>query len=184
MAIPAKRLLLAGLAASLLLSLASRAGDVAGSRDHPMVSRYADSEIIAYEEQAFDEYDLIVDKVTHYGGRAKNREATQSLEGKLTLISYKVPAQRTTLEVLRNTRRPSRKPASRYCSHARTRNAGAATSTTRSFRTRPTSVMLTRTSVISSPGSAARKATSMLRYTRHGARLMAAGPTTSTPGSR
>jgi OOP family OmpA-OmpF porin len=102
MAIPAKRLLLAGLAASVLLSLASRAGDVAGSRDHPMVSRYADSEIIAYEEQAFDEYDLIVDKVTHYGGRAKNREATQSLEGKLTLISYKVPAQRTTLEVLRN----------------------------------------------------------------------------------
>ena len=102
MIIALKRLPVAGLAASLFLSLASQAGDVAGSRDHPMVSRYAGSEIIAYEEQAFDEYDLIVDKITQYGGKAKNREATQPLEGKLTLISYKVPAQRTTLEVLRN----------------------------------------------------------------------------------
>jgi outer membrane protein OmpA-like peptidoglycan-associated protein len=102
MIIALKRLLVAGLATGLFLSLASQAGDVAGSRDHPMVSRYAGSEIIAYEEQAFDEYDLIVDKITQYGGRGKNREATQPLEGKLTLISYKVAAQRTTLEVLRN----------------------------------------------------------------------------------
>lgn len=78
------------------------AADRKGSRDHPMISRYAGSEILEYEQRAFDEYGLLVRAAKHYGGKAKNLDATQPLEGKVTRISYIHPPERTTLEVFRN----------------------------------------------------------------------------------
>jgi len=76
--------------------------DVVGSSDHPVVSRYADSEIVAYSKAEFDEYDWIVKKILNTGGMEKNLESTTRLEGKLTRITYGAPPGRSTLEVFRN----------------------------------------------------------------------------------
>jgi len=88
--------------ASLSAWLPTAAADIAGSRDHPMVSRYAGAEIIAYGETAFDSYPLLVRKALQYGGIDKNRESTQAVEGKITRIGYRAPTGRSTLEVYRN----------------------------------------------------------------------------------
>jgi outer membrane protein OmpA-like peptidoglycan-associated protein len=78
------------------------AADVAGSRDHPLISRYTGSEIITYNTEAFDSYQLLTGKVTQSGGKAKNPQVIQGLEGKLTEITYRAPADRSTLEIIRN----------------------------------------------------------------------------------
>jgi OOP family OmpA-OmpF porin len=93
------------LSAALLAAVGAapvRGADVPGSHDHPLVSRYAGSEIIKYDTRSFDEYGLLVRKVTHYGGKGKNMDAAQVLEGPVTRISYRAPAERSTLEVFRN----------------------------------------------------------------------------------
>jgi len=94
------RLLIAVLFA-LGAGLAS-AADIQGSADHPLIPRYQDAEILKYDSQAFAEYPLLIAPAKAYGGLAKNLEATQRLEGKLTRIHYRAPAERTALEVYRN----------------------------------------------------------------------------------
>lgn len=101
-ALPSARLLLA-LAA--LAAGSSRAADVAGAKDHPLLKRYEDSAIFRYQQEAYAEYKLAMGKamnpaVPSSGGRTIERE--DKIEGKLTRISYVAPAGRTTLEVLRN----------------------------------------------------------------------------------
>jgi outer membrane protein OmpA-like peptidoglycan-associated protein len=76
--------------------------DIAGSRDHPLVSRYAGSGIIGYDEREFDEYALLTSKATKYGGKEKNLDACRTIEGKVTKITYRAPRERSTLEVFRN----------------------------------------------------------------------------------
>jgi len=88
--------------AGTLAPAPARAADVPGSHDHPLVSRYAGSEIIGYDTRDFDEYGLLVRKVTKSGGKAANPEAAQRLEGRITRITYRVPPDRSTLEVFRN----------------------------------------------------------------------------------
>lgn len=79
------------------------AADIDGSQDHPLLAqRYEGSEITRYEQQAFDELPLLVMPATHSGGIAKNSDATKDLEGRLTRLTYRAPAERTTLEVYRN----------------------------------------------------------------------------------
>ncbi|HEU0204744.1 MAG TPA: DUF4892 domain-containing protein [Burkholderiaceae bacterium] len=78
------------------------AADIRGSKDHPMISRYAGAEIIAYKVTAFDAYPLLVRKALHYGGIDKNAESVQAIEGRITRISYRAPTGRSTLEVYRN----------------------------------------------------------------------------------
>lgn len=91
------------LAVAIGLSLAqARAADIQGAQDHPMVGRYEGSEIIAYEQKAFDEYRLMIKPATAYGGKAKNLDSTKSLEGKITRITYRSPAERSVVEVMRN----------------------------------------------------------------------------------
>ncbi len=85
----------------LLTTPSINAADRAGSKDHPMISRYEGSEIIRYNQQAFDSYQLLTGKVTK-SGKAKNPEVIKNLEGKVTEITYKAPADRSTLEILRN----------------------------------------------------------------------------------
>ena len=46
-------------AAAGLAPLRAEAADVKGSRDHPLISRYAGSEIIGYDTRAFDELALL-----------------------------------------------------------------------------------------------------------------------------
>ncbi len=90
----------------LLLSLllvvstvqAEKGGDVAGSRDHPLVHRFADSVIVGYQLEDFGEYTLLTGRVN----KEKVVEAGEELEGKITRIVYKAPASHTTLELFRN----------------------------------------------------------------------------------
>jgi outer membrane protein OmpA-like peptidoglycan-associated protein len=78
------------------------AEDVPGSADHPLIPRYADSEIVKYETEAFTDFPLLTAPAENYGGLAKNPESATTLEGKLTRITYRGPAERSTLEVFRN----------------------------------------------------------------------------------
>jgi outer membrane protein OmpA-like peptidoglycan-associated protein len=86
-------------------------GDVKGAQDHPLISRYAGSTIIAYGQKAYDEYALLIHKAIRYGGKKKNAEATQRLEGKVTKIRYRAPEDRSTLEVFRNYQQAMEKAA-------------------------------------------------------------------------
>lgn len=76
----------------------SATGDVAGSKDHPFLKRYEDSVIIKYDYKAFDEYTVPL------GPAQDNKQLTQStrIEGEVTRLTYKVPAGRSPLEVVRN----------------------------------------------------------------------------------
>ena len=84
----------------IVLSTAiSWAGDIKGSSDHPLISRYEGSSITRYITKEFDEYSLITEKVT----KANTRPAgSPGLEGLITRITYETPAGRSTLEVIRN----------------------------------------------------------------------------------
>ena len=78
--------------------------DVKGSKDHPMVSRYAGSVIIGYDARKFDEFDIPLGPLT----RLKREEnifapsKTQRVEGSVTRILYVGPADRSPLEIVRN----------------------------------------------------------------------------------
>lgn len=87
---------------ALVLPGAVLAADLEGSADHPLVPRYEGSEIVAYESQAFSDYRLVTGPATAYGGLEKNLDSTLPLEGRLTRLSYRAPADRAVLEVFRN----------------------------------------------------------------------------------
>jgi OmpA-OmpF porin, OOP family len=93
--------LLAVLLAVLLPGLTPLPGeaqdDRAGSSDHPMISRYAGSFIVGYDARDFDEYELLTGSVSRQGP-----SSVETLEGKVTQISYQNPDARSTLEVMRN----------------------------------------------------------------------------------
>ncbi|MFQ5788787.1 MAG: DUF4892 domain-containing protein, partial [Thermodesulfobacteriota bacterium] len=80
------------------------AEDIEGSSDHPMILRYKGSEIKKYDKREFDEYVFILGKVIDAQGEPNNTKITKSdkLEGKVTKISYELPEDRSSLEVLRN----------------------------------------------------------------------------------
>jgi outer membrane protein OmpA-like peptidoglycan-associated protein len=90
------------MAACFLGMIAAQAGlaqtqDVEGSKDHPLVSRYPGSVIDHYSSTEFDEFTLPLGKL-----KDSVPEKSQHLEGKITRISYAVPAGRSILEVYRN----------------------------------------------------------------------------------
>src|SRR5215216_2801370 len=66
-------------------------------KDHPLVSRYPGSTIETSTAKEFDEYDLILGP-----SQGKDYKKTQHLEGRVTIIKYKNPANRSTLEIIRN----------------------------------------------------------------------------------
>lgn len=78
------------------------AGDIQGSADHPLIPRYEGSEIVKYDTEAFTDYRLLVAPAKAYGGLEKNLDSTLALEGALTRITYRAPADRSALEVFRN----------------------------------------------------------------------------------
>lgn len=71
------------------------AADVAGSHDHPLVSRFSGSTIIGYQQVAYD-------KATLPLGPLNASSATEVLEGRVTRIAYEAPAGKSLLEVYRN----------------------------------------------------------------------------------
>lgn len=76
-----------------LASAQTMPADVAGGRDHPVISRYAGSWLLATEDKAFD--------ATAFPSGPKEGELAQ-LEGRITRLFYLAPAGRSVLEVQRN----------------------------------------------------------------------------------
>ena len=87
-----------------LITTASYADDMEGSKDHPMVSRYDGSSIVDYDFREFDSYEILLGKVKRdpENPSEKVAETSENLEGKVTKISYYIPEDRSTLEVFRN----------------------------------------------------------------------------------
>lgn len=79
-----------------------KAQDIPESSDHPLISRYDGSEIVRYETEEFTDYHLLTGPAVNYGGIEQNMDAAVTLEGKLTRITYRAPAGRSSLEVFRN----------------------------------------------------------------------------------
>ena len=77
----------------------AQTGDVPGSRDHPLISRYEGATIIDYETKEFDAYELLLGPNP---GKEENLDEGQMLEGAVTKIRYIAPHGRSTLEVYRN----------------------------------------------------------------------------------
>jgi len=70
--------------------------DVAGSHDHPIVSRFRGSVIAGYQVQDYDRVDLPMGKYAH------GKVPTEAVEGRITRIFYIAPAGKSALEVFRN----------------------------------------------------------------------------------
>jgi OOP family OmpA-OmpF porin len=79
---------------------AAHAADIDGSADHPLVGRFAGAEIVGYEVKAYDEATVLEGPFSPLSTAGGAGFAT--VEGKVTLIYYALPAGRSTLEVLRN----------------------------------------------------------------------------------
>lgn len=78
--------------------------DVTG-HDHPLLKRYEGSLIVAYSEKAYNEYKIILGKALNPSAESsggKQIEKQQTLEGKVTRITYFAPKGRSALEVFRN----------------------------------------------------------------------------------
>lgn len=89
-----------GTAIMMVLSVSLAHADVEGSADHPLAGRYEGAEIVGYEVAAYDEAALLegpFSPASTTGGTG-----FRTVEGKVTLIYYTLPAGRSTLEVLRN----------------------------------------------------------------------------------
>ena len=81
------------------------AKDIAGAKDHPLLKRYEGSFIVAHTEKEFEEYKLPLGRALNpsseeSGGRRLEKHET--VEGKITRITYFAPKGRSPLEVFRN----------------------------------------------------------------------------------
>jgi len=92
------------LAGGLLLAIGvANAQDVEGSKDHPLISRFAGSVIKFYDVKEFDEYTLPLAKaVWDRDIEAYKFANSKRLEGKVTHIFYDAPKGRSTLEIFRS----------------------------------------------------------------------------------
>ena len=86
------------LAAGLLSAGNAFAADVKGSADHPLLSRFPGAEIRAYLVKQYDAAVLPQAKIDDDDNPGELLE----LEGKVTRISYRIPGDRSALEVMRN----------------------------------------------------------------------------------
>lgn len=78
------------------------AKDAAGSKDHPDLKRLTGSEVIWYKSSKFDELNIALAKVEFdYDKQEFKKTKRDKVEGQLTTIYYKLPADSTTLEAVR-----------------------------------------------------------------------------------
>jgi OmpA-OmpF porin, OOP family len=100
---------------ALLLSTAAASfaqeKDVKGSRDHPMISRIPDSTLRGFDQKEFDRYRLVKGPVAGYGPDGKPWDDPEEalddtnslpLEGKVWRLNYRIPPNRSTLEIARS----------------------------------------------------------------------------------
>jgi outer membrane protein OmpA-like peptidoglycan-associated protein len=76
--------------------------DSPGSGDHPMVTRYEDSFIDGYGIEEWDEFRLPLGPAVWNEERERVPEVHKMLQGQITRILYRGPAERSTLEIIRN----------------------------------------------------------------------------------
>ena len=79
--------------------------DIEGSKDHPLVSRFSGSVIKHYVLKQFDEYTLPLGKAVREfeeGEAIFKLTESKRLEGRVTLIFYEAPKDRSTLEIYRS----------------------------------------------------------------------------------
>ena len=77
--------------------------DAPGSKDHPIVSRYEGSVILAQETRKFDEFLLPLGSAKfQVQPTAYLLSKSEKLEGRVTRTLYTSPPERSTLEVMRN----------------------------------------------------------------------------------
>ena len=85
--------------------------DVKESRDHPMISRIPDSTIRGFDQKEFDRYRLVRGPVSAYGPDGKRWADPEQalddrnslpLEGKVWRLNYRIPSNRSTLEIARS----------------------------------------------------------------------------------
>ncbi|GAA4360261.1 OmpA family protein [Kangiella marina] len=81
-------------------AVSSHAEDIDGGKDHPLTGRFEGSEIIKYEERAFDEYQFIIEPLTSNDKNAHGQHMMRK-EGKLTRITYRAPEGASSLAVFR-----------------------------------------------------------------------------------
>jgi OmpA-OmpF porin, OOP family len=86
-------------ASLLLASFTAEAQDFAGSKDHPLIKRFAGAKIIGYEYSKFDEYKI---QTSTYIAENKTKEPLKAVEGAVTRIWYQIPGDNTSAEVFRN----------------------------------------------------------------------------------
>ena len=82
---------------ALSLSKITFTQDIAGSSDHPIITRYPGSKILFYYQKEYNELQMPTAVINN--GEAGN---LLSAKGKHTSILYKGPEGRSTLEVFRN----------------------------------------------------------------------------------
>lgn len=86
-----------------LFALPALAADKAGSKDHPLVGRYAGSEIVAYKVTDFNEQRLVNAPLDiRTDGETFTDANSLKVEGKITDIRYDAPEDRSGLEIIRN----------------------------------------------------------------------------------
>ncbi len=79
----------------------SHAQDVKGGKDHPLISRYTDSQLIAWHTVSYAEikpFTMLTDDIA----QEKKLSRDFAVEGELTELYYQSPKGRTALEVQRN----------------------------------------------------------------------------------
>lgn len=90
--------------AFFLTGVLAQLTDAKASKDHPLISRYAGSVIIGYEERKYDEFVLPLGALVRTDPIQMKFDVKkkQPLEGKVTRILYVAPENRSSLEVTRN----------------------------------------------------------------------------------
>ena len=84
----------------------AQVSDVKGSKDHPMVSRYAGSIVIGYDFRKFDEFVIPLGplKRVEVGKTTFEPSKSQRVEGRATRILYVGPQDRSPSKSCRTTR--------------------------------------------------------------------------------
>lgn len=80
--------------------------DIAGSKDHPLVTRYAGSTIIGYLEKNYESLEAPTGPVVTTREGKYAWKSAERAEGAYTRIRYRGPAGRNALEVFRNFQAP------------------------------------------------------------------------------
>jgi outer membrane protein OmpA-like peptidoglycan-associated protein len=88
------------LAVLLFLGHAASPVRAAEAGDHPLVGRYEGSELVGSHVSEFDEVDVVDAPIGN--ARGVGAPGWKHLEGRITLLYYRLPEGRSSLEVLRN----------------------------------------------------------------------------------